>query len=211
MSSKSSFTFKNPMLNMLARWSGGKKLGVFFLWMLLIIPLYMLFEQTGGNAAPAWVQAVLLGAYTVLSMNYIVCALISALHDPLRSEDHLFSGIFFVITVCMAVIVGAQIIPNSSGSVLEPYHEMMSSTSEDGRYSVIFYGEKKNIFSDTDADVYLVSLESDPPERWLVCQFKSESRFQLAWEDNDHFWVNRNPYSVEEIIAAPSEGTNNTQ
>ena len=71
MSSKSSFTFKNPMLNMLARWSGGKKLGVFFLWMLLIIPLYMLFEQTGGNAAPAWVQSVLLGAYTVLSMNYI--------------------------------------------------------------------------------------------------------------------------------------------
>lgn len=46
MSSKSSFTFKNPMLNLLARWSGGKKLGVFFLWMLLIIPLYMLFEQT---------------------------------------------------------------------------------------------------------------------------------------------------------------------
>ena len=170
MSSKSSFTFKNPMLNLLARWSGGKKLGVFFLWMLLIIPIYMLFEQTGG------------------------------------SEDHLFSGIFFVITVCMAVIVGAQIIPNSSDSVLEPYHEMMSSTSEDGRYSVVFYGEKKNIFSGTDADVYLVSLESDPPERWLVCQFKSESRFQLAWEDNDHFWVNRNPYSVEEIIAAPSEG-----
>ena len=196
---------------MLARWSGGKKLGVFFLWMLLIIPLYMLFEQTGGNAAPAWVQSVLLGAYTVLSMNYIVCALISALHDPLGAEDHLFSGIFFVITVCMAVIVGAQIIPNSSGSVLEPYHEMMSSTSEGGRYSVVFYGEKKNIFSGTDADVYLVSLESDPPERWLVCQFKSESRFQLAWEDNDHFWVNRNPYSVEEIIAALSEGTNNTQ
>lgn len=160
MSSKSSFTFKNPMLNMLARWSGGKKLGVFFLWMLLIIPLYMLFEQTGGNV-PAWVQVV---------------------------------------------VLGAQIIPNSSGSVLEPYHEMMSSTSEDGRYSVVFYGEKKNIFSGTDADVYLVSLESDPPERWLVCQFKSESRFQLAWEDNDHFWVNRNPYSVEEIIAAPSEG-----
>lgn len=49
MSSKSSFTFKNPMLNLLARWSGGKKLGVFFLWMLLIIPIYMLFEQTGGN------------------------------------------------------------------------------------------------------------------------------------------------------------------
>lgn len=46
MSSKSSFTFKNPMLNLLARWSGGKKLGVFFLWMLLIIPIYMLFEQT---------------------------------------------------------------------------------------------------------------------------------------------------------------------
>lgn len=44
MSSKSSFTFKNPMLNLLARWSGGKKLGVFFLWMLLIIPLYMLFR-----------------------------------------------------------------------------------------------------------------------------------------------------------------------
>ncbi|WP_418568606.1 hypothetical protein [Hominenteromicrobium sp.] len=173
--------------------------------MLLIIPLYMLFEQTGGNV-PAWVQVVVLGADVVLSMNYIVCALISALHDPLRSEDHLFSGIFFVITVCMAVIVGAQIIPNSSGSVLEPYHKMMSSTSEDGRYSVVFYGEKKNIFSGTDADVYLVSLESDPPERWLVCQFKSESRFQLAWEDNDHFWVNRNSYSVEEIIAAPSEG-----
>ena len=55
MSSKSSFTFKNPMLNLLARWSGGKKLGVFFLWMLLIIPIYMLFEQTGGNV-PAWVQ-----------------------------------------------------------------------------------------------------------------------------------------------------------
>lgn len=170
----------------------------------------MLFEQTGGNV-PAWVQSVLLGADVVLSMNYIVCVLISALHDPLRSEDHLFSGIFFVITVCMAVIVSTQVIPNSSGSVLEPYHEMMSSTSEDGRYSVIFYGEKKNIFSGTDADVYLVSLESDPPERWLVCQFKSESRFQLAWEDNDHFWVNRNPYSVEEIIAAPSEETNNTQ
>lgn len=165
MSSKSSFTFKNPMLNLLARWSGGKKLGVFFLWMLLIIPIYMLFEQTGGNV-PAWVQVV---------------------------------------------VLGAQIIPNSSGSVLEPYHKMMSSTSEDGRYSVVFYGEKKNIFSGTDADVYLVSLESDPPERWLVCQFKSESRFQLAWEDNDRFWVNRNPYSVEEIIAAPSEGTNNTQ
>lgn len=210
MSSKSSFAFKNPMLNMLARWSGGKKLGVFFLWMLLIVPLYMLFEQTGGNV-PAWVQVVVLGADVVLSMNYIVCALISALHDPLGSEDHLFSGIFFVITVCMAVIVGAQIIPNSSGSVLEPYHEMMSSTSEDGRYSVVFYGEKKNIFSGTDADVYLVSHESDPPERWLVCQFKGESRFQLAWENNDRFWVNRNPYSVEEIIAAPSEGTNNTQ
>lgn len=145
MSSKSSFTFKNPMLNMLARWSGGKKLGVFFLWMLLIIPIYMLFEQTGGNV-PAWVQVVVLGADVVLSMNYIVCALISALHDPLRSEDHLFSGIFFVITVCMAVIVGAQIIPNSSGSVLEPYHEMMSSTSEDGRYSVVFTGKRK-IFS----------------------------------------------------------------
>ena len=196
---------------MLARWSGGKKLGVFFLWMLLIIPFYMLFEQTGGNAAPAWVQSVLLGAYTVLSMNYIVCALISALHDPLGAEDHLFSVIFFVITVCLVIIVSTQVIPNSSGSVLEPYHEMMSSTSEDGRYSVVFYGEKKNIFSGTDADVYLVSLESDPPERWLVCQFKSESRFQLAWEDNDHFWVNRNPYSVEEIIAAPSGGTNNTQ
>ena len=153
MSSKSSFAFKNPMLNMLARWSGGKKLGVFFLWMLLIVPLYMLFEQTGGNV-PAWVQVVVLGADVVLSMNYIVCALISALHDPLGSEDHLFSGIFFVITVCMAVIVGAQIIPNSSGSVLEPYHEMMSSTSEDGRYSVVFYGEKKNIFSGTDADVH---------------------------------------------------------
>ena len=96
MSSKSSFTFKNPMLNLLARWSGGKKLGVFFLWMLLIIPIYMLFEQTGGNV-PAWVQSVLLGADVVLSMNYIVCVLISALHDPLRSEDHLFSGIFFVI------------------------------------------------------------------------------------------------------------------
>jgi hypothetical protein len=92
MSSKSSFTFKNPMLNLLARWSGGKKLGVFFLWMLLIIPIYMLFEQTGGNV-PAWVQSVLLGADVVLSMNYIVCVLISALHDPLRSEDHLFSGI----------------------------------------------------------------------------------------------------------------------
>ena len=175
MSSKSSFTFKNPMLNMLARWSGGKKLGVFFLWMLLIIPLYMLFEQTGGNAAPAWVQSVLLGAYTVLSMNYIVCALISALHDPLGAEDHLFSAIFFVITVCLVIIVITQVIPNSSGSVLEPYHEMMSSTSEDGRYSVVFYGEKKNIFSGTDADVYLVSLESDPPERWLVCQFKTSS------------------------------------
>ena len=210
MASGSSFTFKNPMLNLLARWSGGKKLGVFFLWMLLIIPIYMLFEQTGGNV-PAWVQIIFLSAYAVLSMNYIVCALISALHDPLGSEDHMFSGIFFIITVCLAVIVSAQAIPNSSGSVLEPYHEMMSGTSEDGQYSVVFYGEKKNIFSGTDADVYLVSLESDSPERWLVCQFKSESRFQLAWEDNDHFWVNRNPYSVEEIIAAPSEGTNNTQ
>ncbi len=58
----------------------------------------MLFEQTGGNV-PAWVQSVLLGADVVLSMNYIVCVLISALHDPRRSEDHLFSGIFFVITV----------------------------------------------------------------------------------------------------------------
>ena len=93
MSSKSSFTFKNPMLNLLARWSGGKKLGVFFLWMLLIIPIYMLFEQTGGNV-PAWVQSVLLGADVVLSMNYIVCVLISALHDPLRSEDHLFTRHF---------------------------------------------------------------------------------------------------------------------
>lgn len=37
------------MLNVLARWSGGKKLGVFFLWMLLLVPLYMLFEQIGGN------------------------------------------------------------------------------------------------------------------------------------------------------------------
>ena len=145
MSSKSSFAFKNPMLNMLARWSGGKKLGVFFLWMLLIIPLYMLCKQTGGNAASAWVQSVLLGAYTVLSMNYIVCALISALHDPLGAEDHLLSVIFFVITVCLVIIVSTQVIPNSSGSVLEPYHEMMSSTSEDGRYSVVFYGEKKNI------------------------------------------------------------------
>ena len=125
-------------------------------------------------------------------------------HDVIHRQHN-------VCAVCMAVIVSTQVIPNSSGSVLEPYHEMMSSTSEDGRYSVIFYGEKKNIFSGTDADVYLVSLESDPPERWLVCQFKSESRFQLAWEDNDHFWVNRNPYSVEEIIAAPSEETNNTQ
>ena len=53
------------MLNLLARWSGGKKLGVFFLWMLLIIPLYMLFEQTGGNV-PAWVQVVVLGADVVL-------------------------------------------------------------------------------------------------------------------------------------------------
>ncbi len=198
------------MLNMLARWSGGKKLGVFFLWMLLLVPLYMLFEQIGGNV-PAWVQAVLLGAYAVLSMNYIVCAWISAMHDPLGSEDHLFSGIFFVITACLAVIVSAQVMPNSSGSVLEPYHEMMSSTSEDGQYSVVFYGEKKNIFSGTDVDVYLVSLESNSPERWLVCQFKGESRFQLAWEDNDRFWVNRKLYSVEEITAAPSEGTNNTQ
>ena len=61
------------MLNLLARWGGGKKLGVFFLWMLLIIPLYMLFEQTGGNV-PAWVQVVVLGADVVLSMRITSCA-----------------------------------------------------------------------------------------------------------------------------------------
>lgn len=121
------------------------------------------------------------------------------------------SAAFSSSSPCVWRLLSARGYPEFERRVLEPYHEMMSSTSEDGRYSVIFYGEKKNIFSGTDADVYLVSLESDPPERWLVCQFKSESRFQLAWEDNDHFWVNRNPYSVEEIIAAPSEETNNTQ
>lgn len=191
------FWSKNIILNKISKWSSFQKFLGFVVAFLLIVPLYGAFVLYNGKIS-IWIQAVVLGAYVIIAMNYFLCVVILAFHRIITKKDHIICNVFFVVITLLVISIGVTSLQKSGDGMLESYHQIANSPSPNGQYSIVIYGERKDVFSGYNAEVYLVKNDSNPSQKWLVCELVNQREIRFGWKEND-LYINSVRYSIEEI------------